>query len=413
MYTGIKFNHTLRAKRGVIYRGENKNMAFLTEHDKTYKTPEDICAHLGDDYARFEGAIVPPIYQNTLFVQPTEANGIEHTDYAYSRTSNPTVEIAERKIAALEGAEGALVFSTGVAAINTAVLHFVRAGSHVILVDSSYGCTMAFVRGYLHDRFGITYTNVDGSDPEEIRRAIRPETSLICLESPSSLIFRMQDLAAVAEIAREHGIGTVIDNTYATPLYQHPLSHGIDIVCHTATKYLGGHSDIMGGALCARREIIESIQNNERSLIGACMDPHQAWLLIRGMRTMPVRLKQHAENAAKVAAFLETHPKVERVIYPGSETYPQKGLFDRYMTGQNGLMSICLRGDADDARRFVSRLHYFQNGCSWGGFESLAIFIGDVRPASAPESGAKNLVRLHIGLEDAGTLIADLQNALG
>ena len=378
-------------------------MALLTEHDRSYKTPEDICAHLGDEYGRFEGAIVPPIFQNTLFVQPTAVNGIEHTDYAYSRTANPTVELAERKIVALEGGDGALCFGSGVGAITAAILHFVRAGSHIVMVDSAYGCTLAFVRGYLHDRWGVTYTTVEGSDPEEIRRAIRPETTLMILESPSSLVFRMQDLAAVAAIAKEHGIGTVIDNTYATPLYQHPLAHGIDIVCHTITKYLGGHSDIMGGALVARREIIESIQNNERALIGATMDPHQAWLLTRGMRTMPLRLKQHAESANRIAQYLEQHPKIERVLYPGSATYPQNGLFHRYMTGQNGLMSVVLRGEAE-AKTFLGHLHFFQNGCSWGGFESLAIYVGN--------ETYRGLVRLHVGLENADTLISDLAQAL-
>jgi len=379
-------------------------MAFLTDHDRTYKTPEDICAHLGDDYARFEGAIVPPLFQNSLFVQPTEVNGITDQPYPYSRTSNPTVEIAERKIAALEGGDGALCFGSGVGALMAAILHYVRAGCHIVIVDSSYGCTLSFVKGYLAERFNITHTLVDGGDVEEIRRAIRPETRLICLESPSSLIMRMQDIAAIAEIAREHGIGTMIDNTYATPLHQQPLSYGIDIVCHTVTKYMGGHSDIMGGALVARREIIESIQNNERALIGATMDPHQAWLLIRGLRTMPLRIKQHAESARKVAAFLESHPKVEKVFYPGSATYDQPELYKKYLTGQNGLMSFIPKGSADDAKRLVGKLHYFQNGCSWGGFESLAIYVG------TPERG--NLVRIHVGLENVDTLLADLAQAL-
>ncbi|MBQ8508866.1 MAG: PLP-dependent transferase [Clostridia bacterium] len=379
-------------------------MAFLTDKDRTYRTPEDICAHLGDDYARFEGAIVPPIFQNSLFVLPTETNGVTQTDYAYTRTSNPTVEIAERKIAALEGGDGALCFGSGVAAISSAILHFVRANSHVILVDSSYGCTLAFIKGYLHERFAVDFTLVEGSSVDEIAAAIRPETSLIYVESPSSLVFRMQDIAAIAELAKAHGIGTVIDNTYATPLHQQPLRHGIDIVCHTATKYMGGHSDILGGALIARREIIESIQNNERSLLGANIDPHQAWLLLRGLRTLPLRLKQHGESGRRVAEFLESHPKVEKVLYPGSATYPQPELFDRYLTGTNGLMSFIPRGTTEQAKRLVGLLHCFQNGCSWGGFESLAIYVG------TPAYG--NLVRIHVGLENVDTLIADLAQAL-
>ena len=386
-------------------------MAFLTEQDRKYRTPEDICAHLGDEYAKYMGAVVPPVFQSTLFVQPTGANGIEHNDYAYSRTANPTTDIAERKIAALEGGDGALCFATGMAAITSAILHFVRANCHVVLVATSYGGTMAFVRNYLAERFGVEHTLVDGASVEEIEAAIRPDTRLICIESPSSFIFRLQDLEAIAKIAKARGIGTVIDNTYATPLHQQPLKHGIDIVCHTASKYLGGHSDIMGGVIVSRREIIQSIQDNERSIMGGNMDPHQAWLLIRGLRTLPVRLRQHGENARRVVEFLEKHPKIEKVFYPGSATFGQPELFEKYLSGTNGLLSISPKGSPDDARNFIDRLHYFQSGCSWGGFESLAIFIGNSE-VSEKYGQPANLVRLHVGLEDPETLIADIEQAL-
>ncbi|MBQ2709514.1 MAG: PLP-dependent transferase, partial [Clostridia bacterium] len=360
--------------------------------------------HLGDEYGKFSGAIVPPIFQNSLFVNPTEVNGVEPHGYGYTRVSNPTIDIAERKIAALEGADGALCFSSGMAAISSAVLHFVRPGCHVVMVASSYGGTNGLIKGYLHDRMGVEFTLVEGASNEEIEAAIRPETKLIYVESPSSLVFRMQDLEAVAAMAKSRGIGTVIDNTYATPIHQQPLKYGIDIVCHTASKYMGGHSDIVAGAIAARREIIESIQNNERSLLGSNMDPHQAWLLIRGLRTLPLRLKQHAENAAKVAEYLENHPKVRRVFYPGSATYTQPELFNKYLSGRNGLMSFEPNGNAEQIQAFVGALHYFQNGCSWGGFESLAIYVG------TPERG--NLIRIHVGLESVDTLLADLAQAL-
>lgn len=386
-------------------------MAFLTEEDRKYTTPEDICAHVGDEYAKYHGAIVPPIYQNSLFVQPTEVNGIEPSGYFYTRGGNPTVDIAERKIAALEGGDGALCFGSGMAAISSAILHFVRANCHVVLVATVYGGAMGVIRGYLHDRFGVEFTLVKGDSVEEIREAIRPETRLIYVESPSSLALRMQDLEAIAALAKEHGIGTVIDNTYATPLHQNPLKYGIDIVCHTVSKYMGGHSDIVGGAVVANREIIQSIHDNEISLLGGIMDPHQAWLLIRGLRTLPLRLKQHGENGRKVAEFLENHPKVEKVIYPGSATYEQKELFDKYMTGTNGLMSLVVKGGEEQARKFTQRLHYFQNGCSWGGFESLCIFLGSSE-MNRENGHYDNLIRIHVGLEDVNTLIADLDQAL-
>lgn len=386
-------------------------MAFLTEQDKQYKTPEDICAHVGDEYARYLGAIVPPIFQNSLFVQPTEQNGMDSGEYYYSRVSNPTVEIAERKIAALEGADGALCFASGMAAITSGILYFTRAGSHIVLVGTAYGPASSFMRRYLAERFGVTHTLVAGSSVEEIERAIRPETTLIYLESPSSCVFTMQDLDAITAIAKERGIGTCIDNSYATPLHQQPLSHGVDIVLHTASKYLGGHSDIVAGALAARREIIESIQKNERELLGGIMDPHQAWLLVRGIRTLPVRLKQHGASGRKVAAFLERHPKIKKVFYPGSDTYEQKALFDRYLTGTNGLIAFIPNGDDEQIARFVGSLRHFQRGVSWGGFESL------ITPISYNEDAAlcgipQHLVRLHVGLEDVDTLITDLEKGL-
>jgi len=380
-------------------------MALLTEKDRMYKTPEDICAHLGDEYEKFMGAIVPPIFQNSLFVQPTDVNGVEASGYTYTRAANPTIEIAEKKIAALEGADGALCFATGMAAISNAILYYTRADCHIVIVESSYGNSRTLISQYLPKRYNTTCTFVDGGSIEEIRNAVTDKTSLIFVESPSSHVFRMQDLEEIAKIAKSVGAGTVIDNTYATPLHQNPLKYGIDIVCHTISKYMGGHSDILGGAIAARREIIEEISANERLLLGGTMDPHQAWLLIRGLRTFPLRVKQHGENAKKVAAFLEKHKNVEKVFYPGSESYPQKELFEKYLTGTNGLMSITPKGTKEQAMKFSKNLHHFQYGCSWGGFESLAIFLGD-------HYGEKNLVRLHVGLEDPDALIADLDQAL-
>ena len=380
-------------------------MALLTEQDRKYVTAEDICAHLGDEYSKFHGAIVPPIYQNSLFVQPTDVNGVEQTSYVYSRMGNPTTDIAERKIAALEGGDGALCFPSGMSAISNAMLHFIEAGCHIIMVDTAYGGAAALARDYFPKKCGTSCTFVQGGNIEEIRAAIRPETKLIYMESPSSMMFRMQDIAAIAAIARERGIGTVIDNTNATPLHQQPLKHGIDIVCHTASKYMGGHSDIVAGVVVSRREIIESMQNNERSLLGGVMDPHQASMLIRGLRTLPVRLRQHGENGLKFAEFLENHPKVAKVYYPGSRTYDDRALFEKYMTGTNGLIMFTPRCTPDEARKLVRSLHYFQLGCSWGGFESLCYYMGE-NPEGQP------LVRLHIGLESIETLKNDLDSAL-
>ncbi|NLN83362.1 MAG: PLP-dependent transferase [Firmicutes bacterium] len=388
-------------------------MAILKDQDKLYKTNEDICTHLGDDYAKFHGAIVPPIFQNSLFVKPTPNNGVV-TDYVYTRVANPTTEIAEKKIAAMEKAEGALCFSSGMAAITSAILHFVRSDSHVVYVASGYGPTRNFLTKYCGSRLNVSTTAVIGTTLDEIEKAIEPNTKLIYLESPSSGVFRMQDIGAIAKIAKARGIGTVIDNTYATPLYQNPLLHGIDIVVHTASKYMGGHSDIVAGALCANAEIIKSIQHNEREWLGGIMDPHQSWLLTRGLRTFPLRVKQHAENAKIIAKFLENHPKIAKIYYPGSDTYEQKELFDKYMTGMNGLLSFIPKASAEETMNFIYNCKVFQYGVGWGGFESLIInlTVGLTEEEAKNQDCPANLVRIHCGLEDHQTLIEDLSQAL-
>ncbi|MDR1439483.1 MAG: PLP-dependent aspartate aminotransferase family protein [Clostridiales bacterium] len=388
-------------------------MAILTERDRAYLTKEDICAHVGDDYGEYMGAIVPPIFQNSLFVKPAPGSPDGGKGYHYTRASNPTTDVAERKIAALEGAEAGLCFASGMGAISAGILRFVKKDCHMILVRTSYGPTRDFATRYLAGKFGVACTAVSGGT-DEIVAAARPETTLIYLESPSSLVFRIQDIAAVAAFARGRGIATVIDNSYATPLCQNPLAHGIDLVCHTASKYLGGHSDIVAGAMAGSAELIESIRDNERSLVGACMDPHQAWLLVRGIRTLPLRLRQHGENAMKVASFLEGHPRVRQVLYPGLDSFPQRELARKYLSGFNGLMSFVPGGTPDQIFAMIGALRHFQRGVSWGGFESLVADITVGKPAgeAAALDLPVNLVRIHVGLEAAETLIADLGQAL-
>jgi len=390
-------------------------MAKLKPQDFDYKTKEDICTHVGDEYSKFMGAIVPPIFQNSLFLKPTPYNGIpEDTEFVYSRVSNPTTDIAERKIAALEGAEAAACFSSGMGAISAAIMHFIKKDCHVIAPITIYGPTRNFLSKYLAEKFGVSITFVHGSDVEEIKNAIRPETSLIYLESPSSLVLYMQDIEEIAKIAKEHGIGTVIDNTYATPLHQNPIAYGIDLVCHTASKYMGGHSDIVAGVVAGSAERIQSICQNERELLGACMDPHQAWLLIRGLRTLPVRLKAHGEAGLKMAKYLEAHPCVSQVFYPGLDSHPQKELVDKYLKGKtNGLMAFQYNGTAEQAMEFVYNLKLFQYGVSWGGFESLVAVgsVGMSEEEAAAVGMPTNIIRLHVGLENIDTLIADVEQA--
>jgi cystathionine beta-lyase/cystathionine gamma-synthase len=378
-----------------------------------FLSKEDICTHLGDDYSKFMGAIVPPIYQNSLFVQPTEVNDILEQEYVYTRINNPTTEIAEKKIAALEEGEDAKCFSSGMAAISSAIMYYISKDCHVICIKNVYGPTRDFLENYLA-KFGVETTFVNGEDIDEIERAIRKNTKLMYLESPSSLIFSMQDLEKVAKLAKSYGIGTIIDNSYSTPLFQNPIKYGIDVVIHTASKYLGGHSDIVAGVFVSRKEIIESIVYKERALFGGNMDPHQAWLLIRGMRTLPVRVIQHQENAMRVADFLESHPKVKLVLYPGLKSHPQYELGKKQMTGYTGLMSFVPKGSPEDIGKFVGNLKYFQSGCSWGGFESLVakIGVGRSKEELAKMCVPDGLVRIHVGLENVNTLIDDLDRGL-
>lgn len=369
---------------------------------------EEICTHLGDDYDRYLGAIVPPIFQNTLFTRKTMDHG-----YTYTRVANPTTEIAEQKISALESGEAGLCFSSGMGAISAVLISLLEQGSHVIYPLNVYGPTRTFIAGYM-SRFGVEATAVQGSDLQEIEQAIRPNTRVIYLESPLSNTFELQDLRAVAGLAQSRGITTVIDNTWATPLLQNPLLLGVDIVVHSASKYLGGHSDILGGVVVGGRERLARISREERGLFGAVMDPHQAWLLIRGLRTLPVRMRQHEESALRIAAFLEAHPCVERVLYPGLRSDPQYELGQSQMSGYSGLMSFVPRCGSDRVLGLIKGLRLFEEGPSWGGFESLinspGLWLDE--ETSVRHGIPRGLLRISIGLENAESLMEDLDQAL-
>jgi len=378
---------------------------------------ETICAHLGEDRTRYQGAVIPPIYQNSLFTFPNcEAwagpSGLEGDPYHYTRVSNPTTEILETKIAALEGGARARCFGSGMAAISAAILSCVKAGDHVVVPHTAYGPTRQFFTTYL-PRFGVEATFIDGCDPQEWEDARRPNTTLFFLESPSSFLMKQQDLRAVAAIAQAHGITTACDNSWASPIYQSPLKMGIDLSIHSATKYLGGHSDVVAGVVIGSAERMKRIVLDEGLLLGGILDPFAAWLLLRGLRTLPVRMAQHQQSARRIAHALCAHSAVKRVFYPGLDSYDQAELSARQLRGTAGLMSLELREPGREAAfRFVNGLENFGIGCSWGGFESLVV------PANIPAAhidggeGHRWLVRLHIGLESADTLWEDLRSAL-
>lgn len=371
---------------------------------------EEICTHYGENPSRFAGAVTPPIFQSSLFTECEGNEGDREGRYAYTRVSNPTTEIVENKVAALEEGEAAKCFSSGMGAISAAMMHYLKNDSHVVAVASIYGPAHRFLAEYMK-RFGVEVTFVKGTDTEEIEAAMRENTDLIYLESPSTYLFLVQDLAEIAAIAKRHHAATVIDNTYCTPVFQKPLTFGIDMVVHSASKYLGGHSDIIGGAVIGRREDINAVAQSERELFGAVMSPFDSWLMLRGMRTLPVRMKQHMANALEMAAYFQKMDVVKEVIYPWWETHPQYELAKKQMTGASGLMSVVFDLPGEQIRKIVRELEFFHAGPSWGGFESLISPVGaDLDQDN--ETMKKGLVRLHIGLEGADLLKEDFERAV-
>ncbi len=385
---------------------------------------ETILAHYGEERDKHNGAIVPPIYQNTLFA----FESWDHIDDAfsdpinnniYTRGNNPSVSIVEKKLAKIAGGEKARLFSSGMAAISSAIMSCVKANCHVITLKNIYGPAMNFLDNYLRAKFNVDVTFVSGESVEEIENAIRDNTTLIYLESPSSAIFSMQNLKAIAELAKKHSVKTIVDNTWATPIFQRPLELGIDLEVHSCSKYLGGHSDIIAGVIIGSAKDIDSIYQNEFLLFGAKMAPFEAWLLMRSLRTLPMRMERHQNNALKVAYFLENHPKIKSVNYPGLKSHPQFELGKEQMKGYSGLMSFVIDSEElADIKNFVNSLEHFSIGVSWGGHESLihapAIsYLKEMTPEQFKSTGLSlGVMRVSIGLEHIDDLIEDLSQAL-
>ena len=380
--------------------------------------------HVGEESRGPHGAVVPPLFQNSLFTfedwDAIDAAFADRTNaYIYSRVGNPTVRLAEEKIADLAGGERARLFASGMGAISAAILHSVRAGDHVVAVRNVYGPTSTFLDRYLGEKLNLTVTFVPGDDVAQFENAFTDRTRLIVLESPSSSVFGLQDIAAVCELAGARRVRTMIDNTWATPLFQRPLALGVDLEVHSCSKYLGGHSDLVGGVVIGRLEDLESISVREVELFGGAMAPFDAWLLTRSLRTLPLRMRQHQASGLAVARFLEQHPRVRHVRHPGLESHPQHALARRQMTGTTGLLGFAL--DTDDLaaiKRFVNGLATFRIGVSWGGHESLVwapviSLLRETPPERFAELGiAPGDIRISVGLEHPDDLIADLDAAL-
>jgi cystathionine gamma-lyase len=361
------------------------------------------------------GAIMPPIYATSTYVQ--ESPGV-HKGYEYSRTQNPTRMAYERCVADLESGTHGFAFASGMAAMATA-LELLDAGSHIIAMDDLYGGSYRLFENVRRRSAGHTFSFVDMADPAALEAAIRPETRLIWLETPTNPMLKLVDLEAIAQIARRRGILTACDNTFATPWVQRPLELGIDIVMHSATKYLNGHSDMVGGILVVREHAdlpdrLAFLQN----AVGGIQGPFDSFLALRGLKTLAIRMERHCSNAQAVAEYLAGHPKVDRVYYPGLPGHPQHALAKRQMASYGGMVTAVLKGGMAESRRFLERVELFALAESLGGVESLIEHPAIMTHASIPaDVRAKlgvndSLVRLSVGIEAADDLIADLTQAL-
>ena len=382
-------------------------------------SPEMITSHYGEEYDKYYNAIVPPIFMNSLNVFEEiddyfNARTHDKHTYVYGRVQNPTVRILEDKIAALEHGVAAFAFGSGMAAATTAVLSVVKTGDNIVCLRNAYGPLKNFVENYCPQHLGTTLTYVKGNDVSDFEEAITDNTSLVILESPSSVVFSLQDVEAVSRIAHEHGAKVYIDNSFCTPIFSTPLDMGADIVMHTTSKYMGGHSDIIGGVLAVRDEELANTIVTNRELFGGIIGPMEAWLVLRGLRTLSVRVKAHEETAMKVAEYLENHPKVDKVYYTGLKSHPQYDLVRKQQKGSTGLMTFEIKGSVEDAKKVVNSLKVFKIGVSWGGFESLACMPHlrcDEQTCQWLGAG-QHLIRIHCGLEGTDALIADLDQAL-
>jgi cystathionine beta-lyase/cystathionine gamma-synthase len=381
-------------------------------------TNEEICMHFDSDYESFFGAVIPPTFGNTLFVYPTHEDFVqavnnEQEHFVYWRGTNPTTEIAEKKLASLEQGEQCKCFASGMAAITAAIFNSVQSGDHVLCVSNIYKSTIDLLN-YLQ-KFGITHSAVYSTLTMDIEQAIKPNTKLMFLENPTDMNLQLVNLKEIADIARSRGIRTVIDNTWATPLFQKPLTFGIDIVVHSASKYLGGHSDLVGGALITSQKIMKELFKKEYLLLGASMGPREASLLLRGLQTLPLRMKAHEENALKVANFLSTHLAVKKVNYPGIQSQLDSEQVKNQLSGYSGLMTFELvKANYEAVKAVINRVKVFKIGVSWGSFESLIMSpnFGNNKDKLVENHVSPGLIRLSVGMEPVEKLIADLDQAL-
>ena len=371
---------------------------------------DTLAIHAGQSPDPATGAVMTPVYLTSTYAQASP--GV-HKGFEYSRTQNPTRYALQDCLAALEGARHGLAFASGLAATD-GVLHLLEAGDHVLASDDVYGGTFR-IFDKVFRRHGLSFDYVDMSDARNVERALRPRTRLVWIESPTNPMLKIVDLAEVARLARAHGARTVVDNTFATPYFQRPLEHGVDVVTHSTTKYLNGHSDVIGGAvMTSDGELFERLKFLQNA-VGGVPSPMDCFLVLRGLKTLHVRMQRHAENALALAHHLERHPQVERVIYPGLPSHPQHALARRQMSGFGGMLAFVIRGGLPAARAFLEAVRIFACAESLGGVESLVEHPAIMTHASVPKETRELLgildgfIRISVGIEAVSDLVDDLE----
>lgn len=385
---------------------------------RNVRSPETASVHGRADLEKKNGPVSTPIYQTSTFevADNNEQQRVTSTDHYYTRWGNPTNTVAEQTLAELEGTEAARTFASGMGAITTAIMALLNSGDHIVAQRDVYGGVAKFLSEWL-PRMEIETTFVDTTDYGQYERAIRPNTKLLYLESPTNPSLRVVDFRRLAALAKRHRLLSLVDSTFGTPINQHPAEHGVDLVVHSGTKYLGGHADLTCGVICGPQEMIDRI-NDTRTTLGNCMDPHAAWMLIRGLKTLAVRVARQNENAQRVAGFLVQHSKVRRVHYPFLENHPQYAVAREQMRGGGGMVTFEVDGTGEDACRVSEAMRLFTLATSLGGVESLvsipvltshAMISAEMREKMGVN---EQMIRLSVGIENADDLIADLERAL-
>jgi methionine-gamma-lyase len=374
------------------------------------------CVHAGNDIDKETGAIRRPITMANSYRLPEDASTLDWSgtdELIYTRTTSANQIYLQEKLASLEGGEDCVVLATGVAALSGMFFTFLKQDSHIICTNVSYVAVYRLLNEYFPDKYGIEVSLVDTTNLDEIKKALRPNTAIIHIETPGNPTTRVSDIAEIAKIAKSVGALLTVDSTFASPFLQQPLSLGADLVIHSLTKYINGHGDAMGGAVIGRKELIDKIKRQAMVNIGGAISPFNAWLIMRGAVTLPLRMKQHSETALKVAEFLEAHPSVEFVAYPGLKSHPQHEIAKKQMTMFSGVLSFGLKADVDTHNKFINSLELIISAVSIGHDESLIVYTGpnDERNHFYPEEFRNGHIRFSVGLESAEDIIDDLKQA--